>query len=170
MGWPFLKGPWCNSDLKRRAINQYIEKIGGGIQYVGIALDEPKRLARLDGVTKISPLAVIGWTEADCRKWCEENDLLSPIYTDAARGGCWFCHNQSADQLRLLRKNYPDLWQLMLKWDRDSPVTFKADGKTVHDYDKRFLMEDAGLIDSQKRFLWKNVLHRDLEDLIKEKT
>lgn len=58
----------------------------------------------------------------------------------------------------------------MLKWDSDSPVTFKADGKTVHDYDKRFLMEDAGLIDPQKRFLWKNVLHRDLEDLIKEKT
>ena len=31
--------------------------------------------------------------EAYCRKWCEENDLLSPIYTTATRGVCWFCHN-----------------------------------------------------------------------------
>ena len=44
------------------------------VQYLGIAADEPKRLARLDGINKISPLAAIGWTEADCWKWCEEND------------------------------------------------------------------------------------------------
>ena len=57
------------------------------VQYLGIAIDEPIRLARLDGVTKISPLAAIGWTEADCMKWCEENGLLSPIYSTATRGG-----------------------------------------------------------------------------------
>ena len=56
--------------------------------------------------------------------------------------------------MRLLRKNYPDLWALMLKWDEDSQVTFKADGHTVHDYDERFWLEDAGLIDPDKRFLW----------------
>ena len=28
-------------------------------------------------------------------------------------------------------KNYPDLWALLLKWDLDSPTTFKADGHTV---------------------------------------
>ena len=46
--------------------------------------------------------------------------------------------------MRLLRKNYPDLWALMLKWDEDSPVTFKADGHTVHDFDRRFQLEDEG--------------------------
>ena len=56
--------------------------------------------------------------------------------------------------MRLLRKNYPDLWAMMLKWDKDSPVSFKADGHTVHDYDERFRLEDAGLIDPDKRFLW----------------
>ena len=136
------------------------------IQYVGIAIDEPERLARLDGTNKISPLAALGWTEADCRKWCEENDLLSPIYTSSTRGGCWFCHNQGVEQLRLLRRNYPDLWALMLKWDADSPVTFKSGGRTVHDYDKRFLMEEAGLIDPDRRFLWKCVTEGDLSDVI----
>ena len=98
------------------------------------------------------PLVDIGWDEAYCRKWCEENDLLSPIYTTATRGGCWFCHNQGVNQLRLLRKNYPDLWQLLLKWDADSPVTFHADGHTVHDFDKRFALEDEGC--DLSKFRW----------------
>ena len=132
---------------------------GGGntrrIQYLGIAVDEPERLARLDKVTKLSPLEAIGWTEADCRKWCEENNLLSPIYTTATRGGCWFCHNQGVDQLRLLRKNYPDLWKILLKWDEDSPVTFHSNGKTVRDYDKRFMLEDLKQIPVDRTFRWK---------------
>jgi len=60
------------------------------VQYLGIAIDEPKRLERLDGINKLSPLAAIGWTEADCREWCEKNDLLSPIYTTSTRGGVGF--------------------------------------------------------------------------------
>ncbi len=80
------------------------------------------------------------------------------------RGGCWFCHNQGVDALRYLRKTYPDLWALLLKWDNDSPTTFKADGHTVHDYDKRFDMEDKGLIDKSKRFLWKQVTENDREN------
>ena len=127
------------------------------VQYLGIAIDEPKRLARLDGITKISPLAAIGWTEADCRRWCEENNLLSPVYTTAARGGCWFCHNQGIEQLRLLRKTYPDLWSLLLKWDKDSPVSFKPDGRTVHDYDRRFALEDLGEVPSDRTFRWKMI-------------
>lgn len=130
------------------------------VQYLGIALDEPIRLARLDGINLVSPLAAIGWTEADCRKWCEENALLSPIYTTSQRGGCWFCHYQSIDQLRLLRKNYPDLWQLLLKWDTDSPVSFHADGHTVHDFDKRFAMEEQGLL-KDRPFRWKYVTDSD---------
>lgn len=119
-------------------------------------MDEPKRLTRLDGVTSISPLAAIGWTEADAKQWCIDNDLLSPIYSTSARGGCWFCHNQSVDQLRILRKMYPDLWALLLKWDTDSPVSFKPNGHTVHDFDRRFALEDSGLlIPGDKRFKWK---------------
>ena len=103
----------------------------------------------------VLPLVDIGWDEAYCRKWCEENDLLSPIYTTSTRGGCWFCYNQGIPQLRLLRRDYPELWQLLLKWDSDSPVSFHPDGRTVHDLDKRFAMEDAGLIDPNKQFYWK---------------
>ena len=123
------------------------------MQYIGIAADEPNRFHNLSE-NKKSPLVEAGWDEAYCRKWCEENGLLSPIYTTATRGGCWFCHNQGVQQLRLLRRDYPDLWDLMLKWDKDSPVTFHADGHTVHDFERRFRMEDQGFIKPEERFLW----------------
>ena len=55
----------------------------------------------------------------------------------------------------MLRKNYPELWALMLKWDKDSPVSFHADNHTVHDFDKRFAMEDRGLIPTDRKFRWK---------------
>lgn len=150
-GWPFQKGPWCNDRLKVNALRK-INK--NEVVYLGIAADEPKRFHNLTE-TKKSPLVEAGWDEAYCRQWCEENDLLSPIYTTYTRGGCWFCHNQSVNQLRLLRKNYPDLWQLMLKWDKDSPVSFHADGHTVHDFDRRFQMEDEGFIVPGEAFRWK---------------
>ena len=122
--------------------------------YIGIAADEPKRFHNLTE-TKKSPLVAAGWTEEMCMRWCKENDLIPPIYTTAMRGGCWFCHNQGVNQLRLLRKNYPDLWTLLLKWDIDSPVTFRADGHTVRDYDRRFQMEDDGFISADDRWRWK---------------
>lgn len=56
------------------------------MQYLGIAADEPERIERHTKAGVILPLVKIGWTEADCRKWCEENGLLSPIYTTASRG------------------------------------------------------------------------------------
>ena len=152
-GWPMRGGTWCNSDLKMRALRKACTE-HVNIIYIGLAADEPNRFHNLSEAKK-SPLVEAGWTEEDCHRWCEENDLLSPIYTTTTRGGCWFCHNQRVGQLRLLRKNYPELWALMLQWDKDSPVSFHADGHTVHDFDRRFQLEDDGLIrPDDKVFRW----------------
>lgn len=151
-GWPMQRGQWCLQQLKLPALNKMISK--GAVQYLGIAADEPNRFHNLDE-NKMSPLVEIGWTEAHCREWCVKNNLLSPIYTTSTRGGCWFCHNQGVGQLRLLRRNYPEYWALMLKWDSDSPVTFKPDGHTVHDFDRRFQLEDEGFISvDDRQFRW----------------
>ncbi len=150
-GWPMIRRNWCLQQLKRPALNKATPR--DAIQYLGIAADEPNRFHNLTE-TKRSPLVEAGWTEAMCREWCEKNDLLSPIYTTTTRGGCWFCHNQSVDQLRLLRKNYPEYWALMLKWDLDSPVSFKPDGHTVHDFDARFALEDEGIITPEDKWKW----------------
>lgn len=149
-GWPMQRGPWCNSRLKQSVL----QKIGkSGVQYIGIAADEPNRFHNLTE-TKKSPLAEAGWNEALCRQWCETNDLLSPIYTTTTRGGCWFCHNQGVEQLRFLRKFYPELWMLMLKWDADSPITFHADGHTVHDFEERFSLEDQKIVAADEPWKW----------------
>ena len=152
-GWPMTCGAWCNDRLKTRAL----DSICGDVRYMGIAADEPKRIARHTRSGVALALVEIGWDEAYCRKWCEENGLLSPIYTSSARGGCWFCHNQSVGQLRQLRRNYPALWAMMLKWDGDSPVPFKPDGHTVRDYEKRFALEDAGVLRPGERFTWRQL-------------
>lgn len=158
-GWPLVRGKWCLQQLKLPAIAKCAGK--DDIQYIGIAADELNRYHNLTD-TKKSPLVEAGWTEAMCRAWCEQNGLLSPIYTTATRGGCWFCNNQGVNQLRLLRKNYPEYWALMLKWDKDSLVTFHADGHTVHDFERRFALEDAGLIyQDDKVFRW-NSLDKEL--------
>lgn len=166
-GFPMQQGQWCQK-LKLSAIKTandiFYSKLKVSpirkaqkncISYIGIAYDEPKRFKTLSD-TKISPLVMAEWTEKMCFDWCLENGLLSPIYETSIRGGCWFCPNQPVGQLRLLRKKYPDLWELLLKWDNDSPVPFRPDGRTVHDFDKRFSYEDKGLLlPNDTKFRWR---------------
>ena len=151
-GFPMMRGAWCNSLLKCDLLDSVTRK---AVTYIGIAADEPQRFHNLTPA-KLSPLVEAGWTEAMCREWCEAHGLLSPIYTGASRGGCWFCHNQGVDQLRKLRKDYPEYWELLLKWDSDTLRTFKPNGHSVHDYERRFSMEDAGqLTPDDRSFRWK---------------
>ena len=136
-GFPMMKGAWCNNRLKVSIMNKL-----KGVQYIGIGADEPNRFHNLSEI-KRSPLVEYNITEKECYDWRKENNLLSPIYEKSTRGGCWFCHNQAKGQLRNLREDYPEYWELMLKWDNDSPVTFKPDGTTLHDINHNFELEDA---------------------------
>lgn len=152
-GFPMTLGQWCQK-LKLNAIQNICSD--NDIQYLGIAADEPLRIAKhKDRKNIVMPLVLAGWDEPFCKDWSIVRDLLSPIYTDSERGGCWFCHNQGIDQLRLLRKRYPERWELLLKWDKVSPVAFRSDGHTVLDFEKRFTLEDEGLLDAvDTTFRW----------------
>ncbi len=152
------KGPWCQK-LKLDAIQKINETLSSStneiIQYLGIAADEPKRIKTHEKRPDIKlPLVELGWEEDLCGLWCKYSDLLAPTYSSGQRDGCWFCHNQGVGQLRLLRRNYPDLWKKMMTWDNDSPETFHSDGKTVHLYDLRFHAEDLSLVPADCKFRW----------------
>ena len=157
-GFPTIWLPWCRGGLKynvkpfpdERPTRRRDRNI---VEYLGIAADEPKRFGQLNE-RKRAPLVEFGIDEGLCGLYCQYADMLSPTYETSCRDGCWFCHNQGVDQLRLLRRNYPDLWAILMKWDLDSPVTFKADGHTVHDFDKRFQMEDMGMVPADRTFRW----------------
>ena len=151
-GWPLVKnGSWCLRDLK---LNVLPKSGRNTVVYVGLALDEQERREREMQYGNVHPLADIGWSEAQCYDWCKEHDLLSPVYEHQLRDGCWFCPKQNYDSMRRLRREYPELWSLMLKWDADSPTTFRERGRMVHDFEKRFAAEDAGLVPSDRRFRW----------------
>ena len=62
----------------------------------------------------------------------------------------------------MLRRQYPEYWALMLKWDTDSLRTFHADGHTVHDLDRRFRLEDEGFITSDDKIFRWDVLDAEL--------
>lgn len=158
-GWPLLNASWCI-----RWVKGFDKTRSGEIACIGIAADETHRLGQLSDARR-SPLAEAGWTEAMCFDWCRENDLLSPVYERSTRDGCWFCPKQATSHLRHLWEKRPDLWALMLKWDRDSPVPLKmgrrnaktgelVQGKYLSDYDLRFRLEAAGKIPTDRRFKW----------------
>lgn len=46
----------------------------------------------------------------------------------------------------------------MLTWDKDSPVPFRPDGHKLADYDRRFWLEDKGIISENERFRWSDIL------------
>lgn len=142
-GFPVLIGSWCNSRLKLQTISKHQKQYGKHIQYIGIAADEPERLARLKPHCR-APLADWGMTENDCIKFLKDRDMLNPLYKNHRRLGCWFCIKQNLDSLRYLRHNYPEYWNMMLQWDLESPHTFKPEW-TVHDLERRFAGEDCQL-------------------------
>jgi hypothetical protein len=104
---------YANSYLKMSPIKDYYKGLSKDydiVQYVGIAVDEPKRLSRLEGTNKVSLLAKYGYTEAMAKDKCKEYDLVSPCYSMSSRGGCWFCYNGGIERYRHIRRNHPELW------------------------------------------------------------
>ena len=116
------------------------------VYYLGIAADEPIRLARLKP-NQTSLLAKYNLTEKDAWAMCQAEGLLSPLYAFTGRGGCWFCPNASMRELRHLYNAHPDLWQLLLELqDAPNKATERFNRSyTLHDLDLRFSLEGEQL-------------------------
>ena len=84
--------------------------------YVGIAKDEPKRLQRLQGTNKFSPLAFWGMTEQDCLDYCRQkgfnwNEDGVDLYSILDRVSCWCCSNKNKKELTNIKKHLPKYWK-----------------------------------------------------------
>lgn len=112
------------------------------IEYIGIAIDEEKRLKRLDGKNRVSLLAKYNYTEEMALNLCKEYNLLSPIYEFTNRSGCFFCPNSKKSELLHLRQNHNHLWQELLKLQAEpnkcSKDKFKLN-KSLFDFEKEVL-------------------------------
>ena len=112
-----------NRDCKIPPVRKYNAALSPDtVSYVGIAADEPKRIARLDGITKVSLLAKYGMTEADAYKLCQEHGLLSPIYTHCRRNGCWFCPNASDSELLHMVTKHPEMFDRLIEWESEDNI------------------------------------------------
>ena len=145
-GFPMVGKCAINRDCKMRPIRQWMKKQPKDlVQYIGIATDEPKRLARLtDG--RVSLLAKYGYTEAMATDLCKKYGLLSPIYEFSNRGGCWFCPNCRDGELRHLRKHHPDLWMRLLGLEDEGnlagPIWNTLKMVSLHDKEEQFFWEE----------------------------
>ena len=114
-GWPI--GGMCviQSQCKIPPVRKYYKRFDEPVmQYVGIAADEPIRLARMKD-NQISLLAKYGYTEEMAMAKCIEYGLVSPIYESSHRGGCWFCPNCKIKVFAEFRKKHPHLWSELQK-------------------------------------------------------
>lgn len=140
-GWPYTIGAWCNTRLKVNTMKRYEaarrEEQGVIRVNVGIAVDEPVRIERMRTEGKFMPLVDMNITESECREYVINRGLYNDYYNrGGSRCGCWFCPKQRLDSLKRVKYGYPDLWKVMLKWDLDSPISFKPK-ETLHQIDAR---------------------------------
>ena len=124
---------WCGglcrwgTTEKTQTINKYLKN--NVHQYVGIALDEPKRLERLKGTNKSSPLAELGYTEKMALEYCHqkgfywlENDI--ELYDILDRVSCWCCRNKNLKELKNYKKYLPNYYEKLIELEKiiDEPM------------------------------------------------
>ena len=127
-GFPMSGRCSLNSTCKVPPINKFAKENQYTTNICGIAIDEPKRLERLHKKGNCrSYLEEYNLTEKDAYELCKQYDLLSPIYTNLSRGGCWFCPNKSVVYLARLKIYHPELYRefdILDKTPNKSHATF----------------------------------------------
>ena len=145
--WAGVRQRWCTSRLKTDVIRKYLKehyKDFDVIQYVGIASDEPKRIK--DDPQIKYPLVEYRMSEQDCLEYCYSKGFdWGGLYQMFKRVSCWCCPLQSLNELRKLRKYFPDLWEELRDMDKRTYRQFRADF-SVEELEERFSKEEMGRI------------------------
>ena len=124
---------WCGGPVRwgTGRKQKALDSIGRNAQvhYVGIAADEPKRLARLNP-PRCAPLAEAGMTEADCLAYCyqrgffwEENGIR--LYDILDRVSCWCCKNKNRKELKAIYQYLPQYWKQLKDLQARIPMPMK---------------------------------------------
>lgn len=169
--WPGPRSRWCTTKLKIDLLDKYMNDLQRRFtvfQLIGLAADEGYRLERKNNQnpSHFHPLMDWGWTEADCLKYCYEHGFdWGGLYEIFHRVSCWCCPLQSLEELRKLRKHFPDLWAKLIDMEHRTWRKFRAD-YTVDQLEIRFQFEEerlaAGLPINTREF------HRELKQRIQE--
>ena len=142
-GWATMWCRWCTTTLKQQVINKFCRALGEPcINYIGIAADEPKRLAKkIKGNT--FPLADWNVTEAAALQYCYERGFdWDGLYKHFDRVSCWCCPLKNLRELKTLWRYYPELWAELRRMDERAFNQFRAD-YSVAELERKFEKEEA---------------------------
>ncbi len=146
--WAGNRSRWCTSKLKTDLLSKYKNELSSKynvIEYVGIAADEEYRLKRESNQEHEHPLVDWNWTEADALSYCYDKGFdWEGLYKHFSRVSCWCCPLQSLEELRKLRKFYPELWEELQEMDKATWRQFKPEF-SVEELDVRFALEEERL-------------------------
>lgn len=148
--WAGPKMRWCTQVLKDAPREHFLSELKKEydiIEYVGLAADEGYRLQRKCNQRANMRLPLVEWgmTEADCLQYCYDRGYdWEGLYTKMKRVSCWCCPLQSLDELRVLYREFPDLWAQLRRWDDMTWRPFRAD-YSVRELELRFDFEDEWL-------------------------
>ena len=145
--WPGPLNRWCTKELKELPRERFLRPLREKyniIEYVGLAADEGYRLERKNNQQENCRHPLVDWnmTEADCLKYCYDRGYTwDGLYEYFSRVSCWCCPLQPLAELHVLYTHFPDLWNTLKEWDKQSWRNFKSSG-SVEDLEKRFRFED----------------------------
>lgn len=168
--WAGNKSRWCTSKLKIDVIDRHFRCLNEKYNVItckGIAADEEYRLDRKNNQAENHrhPLVQWGWTESDCLKYCYSKGYdWEGLYEIFNRVSCWCCPLQPLEELRKLRKHFPDLWKELQDMDKRTWRTIKP-GYSVEDLEKRFAFEEERL--AQGLSITNRDFHRQLKERLK---
>ena len=154
--WAGPKMRWCTEKLKNQPRERYLRGLREKyevIEYVGIAADETYRLTRRCNQRPSVRLPLVEWgmTEAECLAYCKERGYdWGGLYEKFSRVSCWCCPLQSLKELRVLYRDFPELWEQLKTWDAMTWRPFKTNCSVVQleqrfDFEKEWLAEGKPL-------------------------
>lgn len=142
-GWARPHSRWCTKTLKTSITDKYLSDLKREhevVECIGIAADEPKRIHE-----KRYPLVEYGITEKQALEYCYQKGFTwGGLYEKFDRVSCWCCPLQRIDELRILRHDFPELWEKLMDMDKRSYNQFRID-YSIKQLDRRFAFEDAQL-------------------------
>ena len=125
---------------------------GCSIKYVGIALDEARRVSKHAEEQRIRyPLIEWGWTEEDAFKYLDKLNMVNPLYVNFTRLGCFHCIKQPTSSWYVLWAKYPELWAKAKEWDEKG---YEVADRGLARYDSLAEMEEKftnGFVPEGKR-------------------
>lgn len=159
--WAGNRSRWCTSKLKIDLIEKYLSSLSKQfkvIQMIGIAADEEYRLERENNqrTNQRHPLVEWGWTEEDTLHYCYDKgfdweglyEIFRKDNDKCPRVSCWCCPLQPLEDLRKLRKHFPELWEELKDMQSRTWRKIKPD-YTVQQLDIRFALEEKYLAENK---------------------